>query len=269
MASIKFSALVFIASITCLDLLPAPGSNRVEAPAGATAPEGLEDASWKRQPSAPRIESAPMTLPVIDGSQPPALAAAGFSATPPAPTRSIDWLEALFPELARISELEDVPADTALAELVPMLASEYPAIRLAAIESVGDMSIAEVAPVLTMALGDPEPQVRVAALQALAARNDEAVSASIEPCLYDHDLEVRLAAIDALAALEAKSAVYTIAGLLSDPEISIRRHAVYALGDIGGQSAMRFLRQARHDPDDAVRMDADAVLAESNHDAHR
>lgn len=264
MNTVKFSAPAFIVLIAWLYLLPAIDTQRVEAPVGEAVPVHAQTTPTILRPSGYPAEPAPAVAPDIDNPKLTAPGTNGSLAMPPAPTQPIDWIKILYPELARISELEDDPAATALAELVPMLASEDPAIRLAAIESVGDMTIAAALPVLSMALEDPDSRVRVTALEALAARDDESVSGNIEPRLYDRNPEVRLAAIDTLAALEARSAVYALASLLSDPEVSIRRHAVSALGDIGGESAMRYLLQARFDPDQGIRINADAILAESN-----
>ncbi len=263
MMASKTSVLVLSAIFICLSLLPASDPRRPEAAAGETAPTGFDAAQAQQQPFEYSVEAVPAAVPDSVDPEPPAPAAGDASATPLAPTRSIDWREMLYPELARISELEQESAAAALAELVPMLANDDPAVRLAAIESVGDMTIATVLPVLSMALDDPDPRVRMTALQALATREDASVSANVESRLYDQQAEVRLAAIDALAALEAKTAVSALAGLLSDPEVSIRRHAVNALGDIGGENAMRYLLQARYDPNEGVRSDADAILAEA------
>ena len=255
MNSVKISALAASVIFACLYLLLVTDFHRVEAPAGEAAPT-------EQQSSEYRLEPALAVVPAFDNSLPPAQVAAESSATPPARAQSIDWLNMLYPELSRIARLEDEPAVTALAELVPMLASEDPAIRLAAIESVGDMTIPAVLPVLSMALNDLDPQVRVIALESLAAQDDASVAGNIETCLYDQDPEVRMAAIDALAALEAKGSVYALASLLSDPEVSIRQHALNALGDIGGDNATRYLLQARYDPDETMRINADLILTE-------
>ena len=87
----------------------------------------------------------------------------------------------MYPELARIEALENQSADTAVAELSPMLSNDDPVIRLAAIESLGDMTNPATLPMLTAALNDPNPQLRVAALEALASHEDELAVGSIEP----------------------------------------------------------------------------------------
>lgn len=170
----------------------------------------------------------------------------------------------LYPELARIAELENHAADTALLELVPLLASEDPAIRLAAIDSIGDMTTSAARAPLIAALDDPHPQVRVAALQGLALRGEVAnVAGAIESSLFDRERTVRIAAIEALAILESSGSVYALAGLLSDRDAEIRHYAVGALGEIGGEQAESYLRHARYDPSEKIRANAAYFLDET------
>jgi len=170
-----------------------------------------------------------------------------------------------YPELEQIRLLENTPVTHAIFELQPMLANTDPVIRLAAIESLGDMTNQATLPALSAALNDPNPQLRIAALEALAAQEDESVVSSIEPYLYDHDQDVRMAAIEALADLEVETAVHALAGLLSDQDSLIRHQAVYALGEIGGENAVLYLLGARYDPDETIRANAEAILLELGH----
>lgn len=262
MNTVKATALVLIAVVVCPVLLLTPDSHRVEAPIVETQIAGEDDMSMKKQQSGYRVKPALPVVHAIDESLPLAVETPEPSVTNPTASQSIDWLKVLYPEITRIAELENEPADTAFAELTTMLASDDPAVRRAAIEAVGDMIIPEVLPVLSTALGDPSPQVRVVALEALASQDNAAVAGSIELSLYDPVPKVRLAAIDALAALGAKTTVTALASLLSDPKASIRRHAVNALGDIGGEHAMTYLMQAQYDPVPAIRANATEILFE-------
>jgi len=176
--------------------------------------------------------------------------------------KPVDWLRMLYPELVRIAELNNYPVDMAIAELLPMLDKDDPAIRLAVIQSLGDMTTEAVIPALLMALSDPDPQIREAALDALASGDDASAVGNIEALLYDPQREVRLAAIEALADLENEDAVNTLAGLLGDTDSRIRGQAVNALGEIGGETAISFLLQARYDSQANIRANADAILQE-------
>ncbi len=267
MSRIKTSVFTIIATAACLMLLLAPGFYRDEA-----SSSGKQAAIWKST----AINEPGKTLPIEHVQAGPAIAKDALSISRRNPenlsdspefAQSTDWTRMMYPDLYRIEKLERHSAHTALDELLPMLASDDPTVRLAAIESIGDMTMPNVLPILSMALDDPDPLVRVTALEALASQDNEAAAGSIELYLYDDDRNVRAAAIDALAELEAESAVPALASLLSDRDSSIRRKAVYALGDIGGKTAMMYLLQARYDANAAIRIDAEAIIAELKYDA--
>jgi len=170
MDTIKTTALTFIAIIACLMLLLTPDAYQDDAPINSTLPVKQELPPINRQQTAFRIEREhPAVLesdetPLIERDKPESLADS------PATTQSIDWPMVLYPELARIEELESQTTDTALIELLPMLSNDDPVIRLAAIESLGDMTNQATLPALTAALNDPNPQLRIATLEALAAQ---------------------------------------------------------------------------------------------------
>lgn len=265
-SAIKITPLVLIAIVTGLKFLPLTGPDSLGAPVRLAGPieSGSDVARTRRQVSGYPAESPLSAAPAIEVSSISERANTEASDTSLIPAQPVTLLELMYPELVRVSRLENQPAASALAELFPMLASDEPVVRLAAVESVGDMTIPAALPVLSMSLGDPDPQVRVIALEALSLWQDESIIGYIEPCLFDRDPRVRLAAIDALAAFESESAVYALASLLSDPAASIRRRALNALGEIGGESAIRYLQQARYDPDENTRIIAEAILAESD-----
>jgi hypothetical protein len=168
--------------------------------------------------------------------------------------KPVDWLRVLFPELVRIAELESHLA--AMAEILSMLDNNDPAVRPAAVESLGDMTREAIVPEFPRALGDTEDRLRIAALEALTARGDAELVGVIETLLYDPERAARLAAIEALAHLGLEAAVHSLAGLLSDPDTLARRHAVHALGEIGGEHAMMYLLQLRYDSNEKIRKNA-------------
>ena len=262
MRIIKTLALTLIFAISGLAISQLPDYFREAATVSDLSPAKRETVSvgWqqpRQQPGNTRAEAAepkqsmPLTPVALDSP-------AAATAVP----QSIDWMRALYPQLVRVAELENQPVDAALVELLPMLDDDDPAVRVAALEAVGDMTTPSVLPVLSMALSDPDPRVRVVALEALAAHQAKAVVGSIEPYLYDEDPEVRLAAIETLSDLEAETAVHSLAGLLSDPEAPIRQQAVTALGDIGGENAVMYLLQARYDPEPGIRANVANILSE-------
>ncbi|MDJ0832830.1 MAG: HEAT repeat domain-containing protein [Gammaproteobacteria bacterium] len=261
MDRIKVIALALISIVVCLFWLLAADSYRQEAPvntvdAGQTAApiSRLQPESRAGREQTAALEWGPVLA--------PAQAKPDSSATLPIDTQPVDWPLILYPELAWFETLESQPADRVLAELLSKLSSDDPVIRLAAIESLGDMTIPGLSALLSPALRDPDPQVRIAVLEALAAQADESVLGNIEPHLYDQDRDVRLAAIEAMVELANETSVYALAGLLSDQDLLVRRSTVNALGEIGGENARMYLLQARHDPNASVRANAEAILAE-------
>jgi HEAT repeat protein len=254
---IRTAALTFIAFAICLVLLgapePQPGDTLVQfsAPVKQDQVRQFESAEVldPDQLSPAEHDQTSQAFGIVSTEQ--------TTETPPA------W----YPELERIRQLENIPVIEAIFELQPLLANEDPVIRLAAIESLGDMNTRASLPALSGALRDSNPQLRIAALEALASQEDESVVSSIEHHLYDQDRNVRLAAIEALGNLEIESTVHALSGLLSDQDSLIRQNAVSALGEIGGENAMMYLLQARYDPDSIIRANADAILAELEYKA--
>lgn len=252
MHTIKTTALTFIAIFGCLMLLLTPEPQQVETP------NLLPTSVSQSKPIL--FEPAPVVAPdqpvSVERDHP------RKSFTPDIAEQTEEAPFILYPELEQIRRLEDVPVIQAIYELQTMLSDDDPVIRLAAIESLGDMTDQATLPALLAALNDPNPQLRIAALEALAAQEDESAVSSIEPYLYDEDSKVRVAAIEALEELESETAVPALAGLLSDQDVRIRNYAVNALGEIGGEHAISYLLQSRDDADETIRANANAILAE-------
>ena len=252
METIKTAALTFIAIFACLMLLLIPEPQQHESLTQIPAPV-YQDQTIRSEPAQNIAPDQSMLIERDQTNQ------AFVIATP---EQVLEEPLVWYPELEQIRLLENMPVIHAIFELQPMLSNADPVIRLAAIESLGDMTNQATLPALSAALNDPNPQLRIAALEALASQEDASVVGSIEPLLFDHDREVREAAIEALADLEVETAVHALAGLLSDQDSLIRHHAVNALGEIGGESAMMYLLQARYDPDPIIRANADDILSE-------
>jgi HEAT repeat protein len=180
-----------------------------------------------------------------------------------APEFSTLKLPALYPELIRITELENLDNDAAIASLEHFLKDTDPAIRLAALESLADMGRypASLSLIVSM-LKDTNAQIRVAALEAIAGSNATTLMTSIEPLVYDYDLDVRISAIETLASMESEYSISSLASLLSDPDSRVRHHAVIALGEVGGELAIMYLQQALYDPEGDIRENAETILVE-------
>ncbi len=206
------------------------------------------------EPLQSTVETFPEPRP--DKHDTPVISAAKMPAS-----KAGEWLLILYPELARIIDLENLSPDMALSKLLPMLSDSDPVIRLAVLESLADMSHPAHSSVLAAALDDPVLQIRMAALEALAIRDDDSAWAYIEPYLFDENADVRVAAIEALAELESEQAIHSLVGLLYDQDSLVRHHAVNALGEIGGESVNQYLEQLRYDPNKSIQANATAILA--------
>lgn len=263
----KTSALALLGFVTCLLLLLTPDSDRSEPPVSDRISINRDLAVFKQQDVPAQTE--PVKTQSTD-QEINASTAHNNLAPPVATTVTVsveDWPLILYPELARIIELENLNADMVLGELLPMLSASDPVVRLAALESLADMHHSARTSIIATALDDPEAQIRVAALEALAIPDDASAWTYIEPYLYDAETEVRIAAIEALAVLESEQAIHSLAGLIFDQDRRIRNYAVSALGEIGGETAESYLSQARFDPDETIRANAEAILAERGYKA--
>ena len=267
MSSIRTNASILTAVMACLVLHAAMDGKRKETPPGSLLATRGDLPSINRQPGPipvqhePASESESRTALLIGRKSRPLLVDSTTA------LQSIGSLPEPYPEFAQITELENLPAETALAELLPMLSDSDPALRYAAIQSLGDMTARSALPALLAALHDSDPRLRAAALAALASHGDSTVVDSIEPCLFDQEREVRMAAIEALTDLDVESAVHSLGLLLTERDSLIRRRAVFALGEASGEDALMYLLQARYDPDTVVRANVEQILTELDYEA--
>lgn len=260
MHTVKTTMLTFIALVACLMLLLTPGPYQNQQPLGKSETIEKEILIRNNQPAQNDLErKQSVSIESMTIVQHKTIEEADNATA----ADLNNWVLILYPELGRIAQLENIPAEPAIAELVPMLASANPVVRLAALEALGDVQHPASLPVLTAALDDPDPQIRIVALEALAAQNNDSAVAGIEPYVFDRELEVRIAAIEALADYENEAAVPTLAALLTDQNSLIRLHAVNALGEIGGEQVISYLLQARYDPNENIRVNATAMLLET------
>ncbi len=261
----RIAVLTLIAAGACL-LLLIPDFQRIERPVrpgfdmqAMTPPDKHQFRGGFESEQASTVDAREPNPMQVESPQIPA--------TGSIETKVVDWILAVYPELARIESLERQPAYAALAELSPLLASNDPVVRLAAIESIGELNLDAALPAVSAALIDPAPQLRIAAIEALAWRDDQSMAGSIELMLHDRNREVRIAAIEAIAELESEASVHALAGLLSDADPIIRQRTVYALADVGGRTAMQYLLQAHYDPSPSIRKAARAILLELEYEA--
>lgn len=263
----RTQVLWLVVAIASLPVLQIPGPFRNQASTEESMPAKREMAPVTQIQTAPRFDDGLARAQASNQAVPFAQIGPESPGNVPAVTQPVDGIQVPHPNLARIAELENQPVYTALIALLPMLDDDNPAIRRAAVESLGDMSTEAAVPALTMALSDTDPQVRIVALEGLAAQEAGLAVGSIEPYLQDQDAEVRLAAIEALSNLESKTAVHALASLLYDQNSTTRLLAVSALGDIGGENAVMYLSQALYDTEASVRANVVHILSELEYGA--
>ena len=144
----KTAALTLIAIATCLMLLRVPEPQPSETPVQISAPV--------KQDQVAQFESAEVvTVNQLDLAKHDQASQAFVIVSTEQTTGTLPvW----YPELEQIRQLENAPVTEAVFELKPLLANEDPVIRLAAIESLGDMTTRATIPALSAALSDPNPQ---------------------------------------------------------------------------------------------------------------
>ncbi len=177
-----------------------------------------------------------------------------------------------------------MPPDRAVPALAGALLDPDPALREAAVASLGALATSGAMPLLVDRLADPADAVRTAAVQALA-RAGAAALPSLVAALGRPERDVRTGAARILEregytppsgweelglalgledwrglARFGADAVEPLAALLVHPDPDLRLGAVIALGEIGGDRATHLLRSAGSDPSLAVRHRAALLL---------
>ncbi|MFD9049926.1 fumarate reductase/succinate dehydrogenase flavoprotein subunit [Streptomyces zaomyceticus] len=154
--------------------------------------------------------------------------------------------------LQLLSLVEDSPG---LDTLGPYLDDADPAVRAAAVTTLGETAPAGTGPVLAARLRDDAPPVRAAAAAALrelveVLPAEPALGDGLRAALAVPDAAVRSAALDALRALRlGDAALY--AGALADAAVEVRVQAVRALVSV---DAVAELAAAAADPSREVRV---------------
>jgi HEAT repeat protein len=142
--------------------------------------------------------------------------------------------EASHVRIAAIDSLGQIDGPGAVAVLTSFVESPDLNLARAALKSLGQIRHPDALPPLLEALRSPDAQLRLEALQALGARGSEEAIAAMEwTAATDPDAQVAEAAIDALARLATPEAVASLIDLMAD---TARREAsVDALARLGEQ----------------------------------
>jgi len=143
----------------------------------------------------------------------------------------------------------------AIAALSETLNDANPAVRVAAVSSLGALGDPKAIAALAKALReDADARVREAAANALGEIDDtRAVAPLLEVLKTERAANVREKIVRALGEIDDPSAVGGISAVVKDPAVGVRRAAVWALGELEDPSAVPALLSMVRDEDAEVR----------------
>jgi len=154
--------------------------------------------------------------------------------------------------------------DTAVPALLSVLKDENAAVRLAAVQSLGNLSDPRAVDALVQALKtDTDAQVREAAAEALGEIDSPRAVPGLIAALGSEKVgAVRAKIAWALGEIDDKRAVEALGGVVRDPDAEVRRQAVWALGELKAATAAPMLISALKDADIETRKQAAWALGE-------
>ena len=154
--------------------------------------------------------------------------------------------------------------DTAVPALLSVLKDEDATVRLAAVESLGNLSDPRAVDALLVALkGDTDARVREAAAEALGEIDSPRAVPGLIAALGSEKVgAVRAKIAWALGEIDDKRAVEALGAVVRDPDVEVRRQAVSALGELESAAAVPMLIPALKDADVETRKQAASALGE-------
>jgi len=180
------------------------------------------------------------------------------------PTSSVAGMAEPAPQEDRQAAAVTQQRDTAVPALLSVLKDEDAAVRLAAVQSLGNLSDPRAVDALVQALKtDTDPQVREAAAEALGEIDSPRAVPGLIAALGSEKVgAVRAKIAWALGEIEDKRAVEALGGVVRDPDAEVRRQAVWALGELESAAAVPLLIPALKDADAETRKQAAWALGE-------
>jgi len=152
-------------------------------------------------------------------------------------------------------------ADEAKEALRPLVDDPSPAVRCAALASLGRLGDAEALDDIVARFEDLDPTVRQVALIAAGDVGDPKVAPALERALRRDEPEVRFQALASLATLLGEAAVGPLSTRLDDDDAEVRAHLAEALGSLEVEAAVEPLRALLEDAEPLVRQSAAVGLA--------
>lgn len=164
--------------------------------------------------------------------------------------------------LAAVNSLGALQDPAAIAALAKALREDTDArVREAAAWALGEIDDNRAVPHLLEALkSERATKVRVKIVEALNQIDDPAAVSGVAAVLKDPSAEVRRAAVDALGEFEDHSATAALIGLIRDEDLEVRRKVAEALGQMEDANAVDALTAMVRDSDPEVRANAIEAL---------
>ena len=239
-------ATIFLIAVMPLSAM-AP---RVVAPEAVAQTEFTE--SNRGETTVATLESAKTSKSHIAMQSAPQSPAAPAPTASPSPSASTDEQQAPASGTATVNALIEVTADASVA------------VRLAAIESLGQLQDPRAITALSKALKeDTDARVRAAAAHSLGEIDDtRAVPALLDALRTEKAPNVREQIVNALGEIDDPSAVQGIAAVVKDPSVLVRRAAASALGELDDPAAAPALASMIRDEDVEVRRNVASALSD-------
>jgi HEAT repeat protein len=141
----------------------------------------------------------------------------------------------------------------ALETLIAVAGDDTAALRIAAVEALGDLGDERALVILSRAAStDPDPEVRYAAVYSLQTVDTDASARVLLAVFDNHD---ELASVRGMAAESpanlgpiGRPAVLALRGAFAEPSVEIRFWSAYALGYLGTAEAVEDLERLVGDP---------------------
>lgn len=142
------------------------------------------------------------------------------------------------------------------------LASDRPALRMAAVGGMGRRGDHTVLPALLGALDDPDRRVRARAARACGSIGHSGATSALIDCLEDDAVPVRRAAAEALGQIGDHAGLTALMDRVNDPDDIVRYVAVSGLGGFASVESLEALVTALEDESPSVRRAAALSMIE-------
>ncbi len=152
----------------------------------------------------------------------------------------------------------------AIDPLLILLEDKDASLRMAALETLGQIGGSRALKLFIEVLNDENPHVRAVAVQTLSKLNDPQAIEPLSKLSRDQSWEVRSATVDALQNIQSSQSIPALLPFARDDAADVRLRAVELLGNSGDARAITVLVAARVDENIAVREAADISLRKIN-----